>query len=42
MDRDWGKRKLDSLAEDGHLYEYGGNYYRIDEITDMLDELEAQ
>lgn len=36
------KENLDSLAEDGNLYEYGGNYYRIDELEDMLDELEAK
>jgi hypothetical protein len=33
---------LDSLAEDGNLYEYGGNYYRLDELDDMLDEIEAR
>jgi len=32
---------LDSLVEDGRLYEYAGDYYDIDELSDMLDELEA-
>lgn len=32
---------LDSLAEDGHLYEYSGDYYRIEDLEDLLDELEV-
>ncbi len=33
---------LDSLAEDGQLYEYGGDYYDIDELDDMLNEIESE
>ncbi len=33
---------LDSLVEDGRLYEYGGDYYDIDELDDMLTEIESE
>jgi hypothetical protein len=33
------QENLDSLAEDGQLYEQDGNYYRIDDIDSMLDDL---
>ncbi len=33
---------LDSMAEDGLLYEYRGNYYNMDDLTDMLDEIENE
>ena len=33
------QENLDSLAEDGVLYEHNGDYYRIEDIDDMLDEL---
>jgi RNA polymerase subunit RPABC4/transcription elongation factor Spt4 len=36
------KENLDSLAEDGVLYEYSGDYYRMEDLDDMLDDLEAQ
>jgi len=32
---------LDSLAEDGQLYQHDGDYYRIEDIEDMLDELDV-
>jgi hypothetical protein len=31
---------LDSLVEDGQLYEYDGQYYDLVDIDEMLDELE--
>ncbi|MBN2732402.1 MAG: hypothetical protein JXR26_08245 [Balneolaceae bacterium] len=33
---------LESLAEDGQLYEYNGDYYEMSDIDDMLDEIEAE
>lgn len=33
---------LDSLAQDGQFYEYGGDYYRMDNIDEMLDDIEAE
>jgi len=33
---------LDSLAEDGQLYEYEGDYYSLTDLDAMLDELEGQ
>ena len=33
------KENLDSLAEDGSLYEFDGDYYRLDDIDAMLDDL---
>ena len=33
---------LDSLVEDGQLYEYDGQYYDLADIDEMLDELEAE
>ena len=32
---------LDSQVEDGQLYEHDGDYYTLDDIEDMLDELEV-
>ena len=32
---------LASLAQDGRLYEYGGDYYDMSDLTEMLDEIEA-
>ena len=32
---------LDSLVEDGQLYEYDGDYYALDDIDTMLDELDV-
>ena len=34
------QENLDSLVEDGQLYEYGGDYYALDDIDTMLEELE--
>ena len=33
---------LDSLAQDGQLYEYNGDYYDMTDLDDMLDEIEAE
>jgi hypothetical protein len=33
---------LSSLAEDGELYEYSGDYYRPEDIEEMLDDIEAE
>jgi hypothetical protein len=33
------KENLDNLAEDGVLYEVDGDYYRIDDIDQMLSDL---
>jgi len=33
---------LSSLAEDGQLYEAGGDYYQMTDIEEMLDEIESQ
>jgi hypothetical protein len=33
---------LDSLVEDGRLYEYGGDYYDIDELDTLLSEIEDE
>jgi len=33
---------LSSLAEDGQLYEAGGEYYQMTDIEEMLDEIESQ
>ena len=32
---------LDGLAADGQLYEHNGDYYRIEDLDDMLDDLEV-
>lgn len=32
---------LDSMVEDDQLYEHDGDYYTLDDIEDMLDELEV-
>ena len=36
------KENLDSLAEDGILYEYNGDYYQMEDLDAMLDEIEAE
>jgi len=36
------QEQLDSQAQDGQLYEHGGDYYRLEDIEDMIDELEAE
>ena len=36
------QENLAALAEDGNLYEYGGDYYRLEDLDDMLDTLEAE
>jgi hypothetical protein len=33
---------MDSLAEDGRLYEYEGDFYDLDELDRMLSEIEAE
>ena len=33
------QENLDSLAEDGQLYEHNGDYYQITDLDDMLDEM---
>ena len=33
--------ELDSLASDGQLYEHNGDYYRIEDIEELIDDLEA-
>jgi hypothetical protein len=33
---------LDSLAEDGQLYEYGGHYYDMSDLEEMIDDIEAE
>ena len=33
---------LDGMAQDGQLYEYGGNYYDMNDLTEMLEEIEAE
>ena len=33
---------LDSLVQDGQLYEYSGDYYRMEDLDRLLDELEAE
>jgi hypothetical protein len=35
------KENLDSLAEDGVLYEYGGDYYQMEDLDAMLDAIEG-
>lgn len=35
------KENLDSLAEDGVLYEFGGDYYRMEDLDAMLDDIEG-
>ena len=32
---------LDSLAQDGQLYEYEGEYYAIDDLDNLLDDIEG-
>ena len=36
------KENLDALAEDGCLYEHNGEYYAIEDLDDMLDDIEAE
>ena len=36
------KENLDNLKEDGQLYECGGDYYDLNDITKMLEEIEAE
>ena len=31
---------LQSLAEDGQLFEYEGDYYRLEDVEDLIEELE--
>lgn len=33
---------LDSLAQDGQLYEHNGDYYRIEDLDDMIDDIMAE
>ena len=33
---------LDSLAEDGQLYEHNGDYYQMEDLDDMLDDIKAE
>jgi hypothetical protein len=33
---------LQHLADDGVLYEYGGEYYRMGDLDEMLDDIENQ
>lgn len=33
---------LSNLAEDGQYYEYNGDYYRLEDIEEMLDDIEAE
>ena len=33
---------LDDLAQDGQLYECGGEYYEISDLEEMLDDIEQQ
>ncbi len=33
---------LQSLAEDGVLFEFDGDYYRLEDLEDLLEELEAE
>ncbi len=33
---------LESLAQDGQLYEYSGEYYQMNDLEEMLDEIEAE
>ena len=35
------QENLDGLAEDGQLYEHSGDYYRLEDIEDMIDTLEG-
>jgi hypothetical protein len=35
------KENLDSLAEDGILYEYNGDYYQMEDLDAMLDDIEG-
>jgi hypothetical protein len=34
------QENLDGLTQDGSLYEHSGDYYRLEDIEDMIDELE--
>lgn len=34
------QENLDSLVEDGQLYEYDGDYYNLNDIDELLKELE--
>jgi len=34
--------ELDNLASDGQFYEHNGDYYRIEDIEDMLDDIMAE
>jgi len=36
------QENLDSLAEDGQLYEHSGDYYTLTDIEDMLDGIEEE
>ena len=36
------QENLDSLAQDGRFFEYNGDYYDMDDIDEMLDEIEAE
>ncbi len=36
------QENLDSLAEDGQLFEYCGHYYRLEDVEDLIEELEAE
>ena len=35
------QENLDSLAEDGQLYETGGEYYNTHEVEEMIDDIES-
>jgi hypothetical protein len=36
------QENLDSLAEDGQLYEHKGDYYQLQDLEEMIDDLEAE
>ena len=36
------KENLATLAEDGQLYDYNGDYYQMHDIEEMLDDIEAE
>lgn len=37
-----GGENLESLADDGQLFEYCGYYYRLEDVEDLIEELEAE
>lgn len=36
------QENLESLADGGQLFEFCGNYYRLEDVEDLIEELEAE